>query len=58
MTDVTDAEPSDNFQVSDVLAEYRGAYNRGDKAKCEELREAWKKWQGEDSIHETVFGKP
>lgn len=55
---MSDDDLIDDFNVSDTLAEYESAYNRGDKAKCAELRQAWKKWQGEDSIHEMVFGEP
>lgn len=51
-------EYDENFNVSDTLTAYREAYNRGDKAKCQELKKAWKDWQGEDSLHEMVFGEP
>ncbi len=51
-------EAEDEFNVADILTEYRTAYEAGDKAKCQQLREQWKAWQGEDSIHEMAFGEP
>ena len=46
------------FPVEATIDEYRKAYEAGDKARCAQLRESWKQWQGEDSLHEMAFGEP
>lgn len=28
------------------------------KARAEVMKQAWKKWQGEDSLYEMAFGEP
>ena len=28
------------------------------EARAQSLRQAWKEWQGEDSLHEMAFGEP
>ena len=49
---------SDDIDVEGTVDEYRKAYESGDKARCAQLRETWKAWQGEDNLHETAFGEP
>jgi hypothetical protein len=46
----------------DVMALRETATDELDKAEWEgvakRLREAWRAWQGEDSLHEVAFGEP
>jgi hypothetical protein len=59
MADSTDDDsPVDDFDVEGTYHEYCKAYEAGDTKRCQELRDQWKAWQGEDSLHETAFGEP
>lgn len=61
--------PPDIFDAVKVVMDYRRVIARRDAAtakprrterdtKAKRLRESWKKWQGEDSLHEMAFGEP
>jgi hypothetical protein len=58
-----------SFDPAQVVADYRQVIEYLDSAPDEpirakyadmakRMRDAWKGWQGEDSLHETAFGKP
>jgi hypothetical protein len=57
------------FDAAAAVAEYRRVIKQRDAqttkrgratydATAERLRQAWKEWQGEDSLHEMAFGEP
>lgn len=46
------------FDAEDVVWRYRLAHETKDAAECDRLRQAWKKWQGEDSLHAMALGEP
>ncbi len=48
----------EEFDMQAILAEYRKAYQTGNKTRCLQLRDEWKEYKGEDNLHETVFGEP
>jgi len=57
------------FNCNKAIAEYRRsitqrdkATNKSGRAKLEaaavQMRQVWKEWQGEDSLHQIAFGEP
>ena len=45
------------LDVDMMISEYRHAWNAGLEELCRQLRQGWKEWQGEDSLHETACGE-
>lgn len=46
----------EDFEDLAIQAEYRKAYQTGNKTRCLQLRDEWKDQYGTDNLHETVFG--
>ncbi len=44
------------LDVDLMISEYRHASDAGRVEVCQQLRQGWKEWQGEDSLHETAYG--
>jgi hypothetical protein len=60
---------SDTFDHERTIIDYRNAIVLRDaqctalekaefEARAQRLRQAWKEWQGDDSLHEMAFGEP
>lgn len=63
------ATPVDPFDPEAAVATYRRVIAQRDEQAADvarakfdtiavRLRQAWKEWQGEDSLHEMAFGEP
>jgi hypothetical protein len=48
----------EDFDAQACIDDYGEAVASGDDSAIKRLREAWKAWTGEDSLHETAFGEP
>jgi hypothetical protein len=62
-------DAADTFDPTEAVAAYRRVVTQRDAARDElaktefdriaqRLRDSWKEWQGEDSLHEMAFGEP
>lgn len=46
------------LDVDMMISQYRMANDAGEVERCQQLRQGWKEWLGDDLLHESAFDTP